>query len=39
MAIERWYYLWKKKGIDDLNPATRSDKNTCQLSTDIVHVP
>lgn len=34
-TIERWYYLWKKKGIDGLNSATRSDKNTCQLSAEI----
>lgn len=34
-TIERWYYLWKKKGIDGLNPTTRSDKDSCQLSSDI----
>lgn len=30
-TIERWYYRWKKQGIDGLVPATRIDKNTCQL--------
>lgn len=34
-TIERWYYLWKKKGIDGLIPMIRSDKNTCQLPSDI----
>jgi putative transposase len=34
-TIERWYYSWKKHGIDGLSPATRSDKNTCQLPSDI----
>lgn len=34
-TIERWYYRWKKHGIDGLNPTTRSDKNTCQLSNDL----
>lgn len=34
-TIERWYYLWKKHGIDGLAPSTRSDKNSCQLSLDI----
>ncbi len=37
-TIERWYYLWKKKGIDGLNPTTRSDKDACQLSPDIQEV-
>ena len=30
-TIERWYYCWKKQGIDGLAPNTRSDKNSCQL--------
>jgi putative transposase len=30
-TIERWYYLWKKTGIDGLNTTVRADKNTCQL--------
>jgi putative transposase len=34
-TIERWYYLWKREGIEGLNPATRSDKDSCQLSSDI----
>src|SRR5205085_945489 len=34
-TIERWYYLWKKNGIEGLTPAIRSDKNICQLSPDI----
>jgi putative transposase len=34
-TIERWYYLWKAKGIEGLNPATRSDKNSCQLRPEI----
>ena len=34
-TIERWYYFWKRKGIDGLNPATRSDKGNCQLSKDL----
>jgi putative transposase len=34
-TIERWYYLWKAKGIEGLNPVTRSDKNTCQLQPQI----
>jgi len=34
-TIERWYYRWKKHGIDGLTPSTRSDKNTCQLSPEI----
>lgn len=34
-TIERWYYLWKKKGMDGLNPTARSDKHTCQLPAEI----
>ncbi len=34
-TIERWYYLWKKNGIEGLTPAIRSDKNRCQLPLDI----
>lgn len=34
-TIERWYYLWKKNGIEGLIPAIRSDKNICQLPADI----
>lgn len=34
-TIERWYYLWKEKGIDGLTPVARSDKHTCQLSPNI----
>lgn len=34
-TIERWYYRWKASGIDGLIPATRVDKNTCQLSPEI----
>lgn len=31
-TIERWYYCWKKQGIDGLVPVIRSDKNSCQLN-------
>ncbi len=34
-SIERWYYAWRKKGIDGLAPTTRSDKGRSQLSQDI----
>lgn len=34
-TIERWYYLWRKKGIDGLNTKIRVDKNSCQLSPEI----
>lgn len=30
-TIERWYYLWKKNGIDGLNTKARVDKNTSKL--------
>ncbi len=31
-TIERWYYRWKANGMEGLIPATRVDKNTCQLA-------
>ncbi len=31
-TIERWYYLWRKHGIDGLNPKRRSDKGKSHLS-------
>lgn len=31
-AIERWYYAFKRHGIDGLTPKIRSDKNRCHLS-------
>jgi transposase InsO family protein len=34
-TIERWYYQWKKKGIDGLIPVTRSDKHSCQLPLEL----
>lgn len=34
-TIERWYYLWKRNGIEGLTPAIRSDKNSCQLLPEI----
>lgn len=34
-TIERWYYLWKKNGIEGLTPAIRADKDNCQLPLDI----
>lgn len=34
-TIERWYYQWKRKGIDGLMPATRSDKHSCQLPLEL----
>lgn len=30
-TIERWYYRWKKCGIEGLAPVQRSDKHSCQL--------
>lgn len=33
-TIERWYYCWKKYGIDGLASKTRSDKQSCQLNND-----
>ena len=29
-TIERWYYRWKKLGIEGLAPVQRSDKHSCQ---------
>jgi putative transposase len=34
-TIERWYYCWKKHGIDGLSQSPRSDKNDCQLPSEI----
>lgn len=33
--IEKWYYAWKKGGIDALDPKTRRDKNKSQLAEPI----
>ena len=35
-TIERWYYLWKKNGIDGLMPTTRRDKGSSQIAPTIV---
>jgi putative transposase len=34
-TIMRWYELWKRGGIDALNPNTRIDKGTTQLPLNI----
>jgi putative transposase len=34
-TIERWFYQWRKHGIDGLNPKNRSDKGISQLPKDI----
>lgn len=34
-TIERWFYQWRKEGIDGLNPKSRSDKGTSQLPKEI----
>lgn len=34
-TIERWFYQWRKQGIDGLNPKSRSDKGASQLPKDI----
>jgi len=34
-TIARWYSLWKRGGIDALNPNARTDKGTTQLPPDI----
>lgn len=34
-SIERWYYLWKKGGIDALVPIERSDSGKSQLTIEI----
>jgi transposase len=34
-TIERWYYAWRKNGIDALSPNQRSDKGQCQLPEDV----
>jgi transposase InsO family protein len=34
-SIERWYYAWKKGGIDALAPLPRKDSGQSKLSSDI----
>lgn len=34
-TILRWYYDWKRKGIDGLIPKSRNDKGQTQLPIDI----
>ena len=34
-TIERWYYQWRKLGINGLNPKRRSDKGKSQLPQDL----
>ena len=34
-TIQRWYYLWKKGGIDALAPKTRNDKHSCLLKPEV----
>jgi transposase len=36
-TIERWYYAWKKLGIDGLTPKERSDKGSSQITDEIVN--
>jgi len=31
-TIERWYHLWKKHGLDGLDPKVRKDSGDCKLS-------
>ena len=31
-TIERWYHLWKKHGLDGLDPKVRKDRGDCKLS-------
>lgn len=33
--IEKWYYAWRKEGIDALTPKTRLDKNSTHLAEPI----
>ena len=30
-TVERWYYLWKKQGVDALAPKVRADRNHSRL--------
>jgi len=34
-TVERWYYAWKKGGIDALMPTSRKDRGCSQLPADI----
>lgn len=34
-TIKRWYYDWKRGGIDALQPKVRIDKGSTQLSPDV----
>ena len=34
-TIERWFYRWRKNGIDGLAPKSRKDKGSCILSRDV----
>jgi len=34
-TIERWYYLWKKEGIDGLAPKERLDSGKTQIADDV----
>ena len=31
-TIERWYYQWRKDGIEGLEPQPRKDRGNCKLS-------
>ena len=31
-TIGRWYRLWKKHGVDGLEPKVRKDRGNCKLS-------
>jgi len=34
-TIERWYYVWKKEGIEGLEPKIRSDRGKTQIPQDV----
>jgi len=34
-TIARWYYEWRRSGIEALNPKPRVDRGTTQLSQDV----
>ena len=34
-TIERWYYVWKKKGIEGLAPKERRDRGKTHIPTSI----
>ena len=34
-TIERWYYVWKKEGIEGLEPKIRMDRGKTQIPQDV----